>query len=501
VVLALAGGALGLLLGWWTIKPLLALLPGGQVGQLIRASLPKIEIDGMVLLYTFGVSLLAGMIFGLSPALQAMRTDLHEPLKEGTNKSTGGRRGVIARGLLVVSEVALALFLITIAALFLKSFAGLTHKDPGFRSDHLLTFKLSLPESRYGSPEALDLISRQVAERMRTIPGVQTAAVASSVPLELGPDLPFAIDGKWPGGDSQEGVGNAQYRATTGEYFESLRIPLVRGRFLTDRDRNGSEPVAVVNEAAVKQIWKDTEPMGSTIRIGMPYVPELSDGVSRRIVGIVKDVRETGLDEDAPPIVYVPIGQVSKPMTALFVRMLPLTAILQTTGAPTGVVAAARREIRAIDPQQPITDIKPMARIVEESTGVARFTTVFLGSLALLALALAAVGIYGVLSYLVGQRTREIGVRMALGASAWNVLRMVVRQGMTAVGIGLVVGLGGAFAMARVLRSLLVDVSAHDPLAFVLAPVLLSLVALFASTIPARRASTLDPVLALRRDA
>jgi putative ABC transport system permease protein len=500
VLLAVAGGLLGLLLGWWTIKPLLALIPGGQVGQVIRASLPAIRIDGMVLLYTFGVSLLSGVLFGLSPALQAMRVDLHEPLKEGTNKSTGGRKGLLLRGLLVVSEVALALFLITIAALFLRSFAGMTHKDPGFRADHVLTMKLTLPEARFGRPETLGLLARRMSERLRQVPGVEAAAVASSVPLELGPDLPFAIEGKWPGGDSEEGVGEAQYRATTGGYFESLRIPLARGRFLDDRDQSNSEPVAVINEAAAKEIWKGTDPIGTTIRVGMPYTPDLADGVSRRIVGIVKDVRETGLDEDAPPILYVPMGQVSKPIAALLVRMLPSTVVLRTAGAPTAVAAAARKAVWEVDASLPITDVKSMETIVDDSMGLFRFTSVFLGALALLALVLAAVGIYGVLSYLVGQRTREIGVRMALGATAANVLRMVVRQGMLAVGIGVTAGLAGAFFAARLLRSMLVGVSTHDPLTFLLAPVVLSLVALIASSIPARRASLLDPVLALRRE-
>jgi putative ABC transport system permease protein len=501
VLLALVGGALGLLLGWATIKPLLALIPGGQVGQIIRASLPPIRIDGMVLLFTFGVSLVAGVLFGLAPALQAVRVNLHEPLKEGTNKSTGGRKGLIARRFLVMSEVALALVLITGAALLLKSFAGLTDRELGFRPDHVLTLKVSLPEARYGKPEALEQLSRQLAERLRAIPGVRAAAVASSVPLELGPDLPFAIEGKWPGGTSQEGIGDAQYRASTGGYFESLRIPLSRGRFLTDRDQKSSEPVAVINETAARQFWKKgEEALGSRIRVGVLMSADLIDPQPRRIVGIVKDVREVGLDEDAPPIIYVPIGQITPGFTAMLVRLLPTTVAVRTDGSPAALTAAVSKEIWAVDPQLPITDVKTMEQIVQTSVGSFRFLMVLMGSLAALALLLAAVGIYGVLSYLVSQRSREIGVRMALGASAWNVLKMVVGQGMLSVAIGLAAGLGLALLAARILRSQLVGVSAHDPVTFILASLVLSLVALIASSIPARRASLLDPVLALRRD-
>ena len=499
VLLALAGGALGLLFGWWTIKPLLSLIPGGQVGQIIRASLPPITIDGTVLLFTFGVSLVAGVLFGLAPALQAVRVNLHEPLKEGTNKSTGGRKGLLARRFLVMSEVALALVLITAAALLLKSFAGLTNVEPGFRADHVLTMKVSLPESRYGKPEALDRFSREVAERLRGLPGVRAAAVASSVPLELGPDLPFAVEGKWPGGQSTEGVDDAQFRASTGGYFETLRIPLARGRYLTDRDTSNSEPVAVINETAAK-LWKGADPLTSRIRVGVLMSDDLMDPQPRRIVGIVKDVHENGLDEKVPPILYVPIGQITPGFTAMLVRLLPSTVLVQTEGAPGALAAAVRKEIWAVDAQQPITDVKTMEQIVQTSLGNSRFVMVLMGSLAVLALLLAAVGIYGVLSYLVSQRTREIGVRMALGASAWNVLQMVVGQGMLSVGIGLAAGLGMALLAAKALRSLLVGVSAYDPATFVLASLVLSLVALVASTIPARRASLLDPVLALRRD-
>jgi putative ABC transport system permease protein len=499
VLLALAGGVLGLFLAWGTLKPLLALSPLGQAGLTAQALLPHIGIDGPVLAFTFGVSLLAGILFGLVPALQATRVNLYEPLKEGTTKSTGGRKMRLARYLLVVSEVALALMLITSAVLLLKSFAGLTNREPGFRPDHVLSLKISLPEARYGTPAALDQLSRRMAEQVRGLPGVRSAAMATSLPLELGPDLGFVIEGKWAGGDSKEGLGNAQYRASTGGYFETLRIPLARGRYLTDRDTSSAEPVAVINETAARLFWKGEDPLRSRIRVGVP-IAELADLQPRRIVGIVKDVHETGLDDNAPPVIYVPIGQMPAAFTALLVRMLPASVIVQTEGAPTALTTAVRQGIWAVDPQQPISDVVTMDEIVTRSVGSARFTMVLMGALALLALVLAAVGIYGVLSYLVNQRTREIGVRMALGASSGRVMQMVVGQGMVSVGIGVAAGIGGAFLLTRFLRSLLVGVSAHDPLTFILAPLVLATVALVASAIPARRASLLDPVLALRRD-
>jgi putative ABC transport system permease protein len=499
VLLALAGGVLGLFLGWGTLKPLLALSPLGQAGPDAQALLPHIGIDGPVLAFTFGVSLLAGILFGLVPALQATRVNLYEPLKEGTNKSTGGRKMRLARYLLVVSEVALALMLITSAVLLLKSFAGLTNREPGFRPDHVLSLKLSLPEARYGTPAALDQLSRRVAEQVRALPGVRSAAVATSLPLELGPDLGFVIEGKWAGGDSKEGLGNAQYRASTGGYFETLRIPLARGRYLGDRDTSSTEPVAVINETAARLYWKGADPLGSRIRVGAP-VADFADLQPRRIVGVVKDVRESGLDDIAPPVIYVPIGQMPASFTALLVRMLPSSVIVQTEGAPTALTAAVRQGIWAVDPQQPISGVATMEEIVARSVGSARFTMVLMGALALLALILAAVGIYGVLSYLVNQRTREIGVRMALGATSGRVMKMVVGQGMVSVAIGVAAGLGGAYFFTRLLHSLLVGVGDHDPLTFLLAPAVLATVALVASCIPARRASLLDPVLALRRD-
>lgn len=496
LLLAFAGGVLGVLVGAWTIKPLLALSPATQ--QLGGTALPEIGIDGTVLLFAFAVSLLSGLLFGLAPALQAARPNLNDPLKEDSARSTGGRTGRIARVALVTGEVALALLVVTSAALLARSFSGIISTDPGFQPAGVMTLKLSLPEARYGTPEAIEQLSRQVRERVASLPGVRAAAVATTLPLEGGPDLPFAIEGKYTGGE--EGVGEAQFRSSTAGYFEALGLGLVQGRFLDDRDGASSEPVALINEAAVRQFWPEGGALGARITMGKPFVPELADAQPRRIVGIVKDVREVGLDEDVPPIVYIPIGQLNPQMALLFVRLLPASLVVSTERNASGLLKGMQREIWAVDPQLPITGVASMEEIVARSVGGHRFNMVLMSGLAFLALVLAGLGIYGVLSYLVSQRTREIGVRMALGATAGQVLGLILRQGLVAVGAGVAIGLGLVIAGTRVLRSLLVGVSATDPLTFVMAAAALTTVALIATSIPAQRASALDPLRALRKE-
>lgn len=498
LLLALAGGALGLLVGAWTIKPLLALSPVAQGGLFGASALPEIGIDLNVLLFAFGVSLLSGLLFGLAPALQAARPDLNDPLKQDTARSTGGRTGRIVRIALVTGEVALALLVVTSAALLARSFSGIMSNEPGFKPEGVMTLKLSLPEARYGNPMALEQLSRQVRERVESLPGVTSAAVATSLPLEGGPDLPFAIEGKFTGGE--EGVGQAQFRSSTAGYFETLGLRLSQGRFLTEQDGANSEPVALINEAAVREYWPEGGALGARITLGKPFVPELADAQPRRIVGIVKDVREVGLDREAPPIVYIPIGQLNPQLATLFVRLLPAALVVRTERNASGLLKGIQREIWAVDPQLPVTNVMTMEEIVARSVGGHRFNMVLMGGLAFLALVLAGLGIYGVLSYLVSQRTREIGVRMALGATAGQVLGLILGQGLAAVGAGVAIGLGLVIAGTRLLRSLLVGVSATDPLTFVMAALALTAVAVVATSIPAQRASALNPLQALRKD-
>jgi predicted permease len=501
LLLSLAGGLLGLVAGTWFLKPLLALSPP----EIER--LTPIGIDATVLAFAFGLSLLAGLLFGLAPAIQAGRVNLNEPLKEGSTRSTGGVRGNLMRRVLVISEVALALVPLTGAVLLVKSFSGVVRTAPGFEPKNVLTMKLSLPEGRYAQPERMESLSRSLVEKVESLPGVKSASLAISLPLEGGPDLPFTIEGKYAGGTSENtpGIGFAQYRANTPGYFEGLQIPLVRGRGFTDRDSGNNAPlVALINETAAKQYWPGENPVGKRITVGQPFLPEMADPLPREIVGIVRDVKEAGLDEDAPPIVYVPLAQAPASILTLIVRLIPVSLVVKTEREVPGLAAAVQKEVWAVDPQQPVNDVRMMEEVVSRSLGRQRFAAMLLGGLALLALLLAGVGIYGVLSYLVTQRTREIGVRMALGASARNVLSMVVRQGFVSVLIGVAAGVLGAWALARILGSqianLLAGGSATDPVTFVVAPAVLAAVALLASVIPAHRASQMDPLLALRRD-
>jgi putative ABC transport system permease protein len=497
LLVALAGGAAGLLVGKGVLPLLLALSPT-QIDPLA-----PIGIDGTVLLFTAGLSLLSGLLFGLAPALGAARSDPHAPLQEESGRATGGRAGVRTRRLLVVAEVALALVLLTAASLLVKSFSGLLRTQPGFTPEGVLTVKLSLPAGRYGTPAALDRFDRQALERAAALPGVTAAAVATTLPLEPGPDLPFIIEGRYRGKGSDEGVGEAQYRAITPDFFATLRIPLVAGRAFTTADGTGAPGVAIVNQAAVRRFWPRGGALGARITVGPPALPEIGDRAPRTIVGVVEDVREVGLDEAAPEIVYVPVAQMSPPLAEKLVSLLPLSLLVRTADAgktPPGLAGGLAQAVWAVDPEQPVTDVRRMDEVVARSLGLPRFGALLLGALALVALLLSAVGIYGVLSYLVEQRTREIGVRMALGATGGAVQRLVVGQGLGAVLSGVALGLGGALALTRLLASLLVGVSARDPLTFVLAPAVLTAVALVASSLPAHRASRLDPLAALRRE-
>jgi predicted permease len=495
-LLALAGGAAGLLLGAAAIRPLLAFNPV-EIDRLAR-----VGIDGRVLAFTLLVSLASGLLFGLAPALSPARSDLHEPLKEGGARTAGSARGQWLRRGLVMSEVALALVLIAGATLLVRSFVLMLQKPPGFETDHVLTLKLSLPAVKYGNAGAAERFTTQVVERLEALPGVRAAAVATTLPLERGPDLGFKIPGRTSGGDDGRGTYGADFRVLTPDFFQVLRIPVLRGRGFTAGDRVGAPLVAVINQKLARRCWPNQDPIGQRISIAddSPSSGDLGDRGPRTIVGIVADTRDEGLDQEPPDLLYVPLAQLKDPLVAMFFKLIPVSVAVRTAGASPDLAAAISKQIWAVDPGQPITDVKTMAEVRATSLGSRRFTTTLLGLMALLAVTLAAVGIYGVLSYLVQQRTREIGVRLALGATTAQVLGLVLRQGLGAVLAGLALGTGGAFALTRLMKGLLVGVTAADPLTFVLTPALLAAIALLACSIPARRASLLDPLVALRQE-
>ncbi len=490
-LLGLAGGGAGLLVAYWTIPALVALGPGAIRGM-------DVPIDGTVLAFTAALSLVTGLLFGLVPAVQAARPDLAGAINEGSTRSTSGAGGARTRHLLVMSEVALAIVLLVGASLLIRSFVGLRGIDPGFRTADVLTMKLSLPEAKYGEMPALDRFAEAVVEHAEQVPGVNAAALTVTLPMQGGPDLPFTIEGRYTRGGNGEGAGGAQYRPVTRRFFDVLGIPLLRGRGFAESDRAGAPLVAVINETAARKYWKDADPIGQHIWLGQPIAPELADASPREIVGVVRDVREQGLDAAPPAIVYVPLGQMAPPIGRMIVRLLPANVVVRAGVEPASVTAAVERAIWAVDPDQPITNVLRMDEVVSRSLGSREFNMLLVGALAFVALVLAAVGIYGVLSYLVQQRTREIGVRLALGATSGRVLGLVLRQGLTTVAAGVALGLAGAFGLTRLLRSLVYGVSVRDPLAFAAAPLLLLAVALLSIWLPARRAARVDPIVALR---
>jgi predicted permease len=494
LLLALLGGLAGLALGAACVRPLVAISPI-QIDRLA-----EVGIDGRVLAFTLVVSLAAGLLSGLAPALQAARSNLNAPLKEGSNRSVGSVGSRWVRRVLVVSEVALALVLISAASLLVHSFVNLMEKAPGFESSGVLTMKLSLPPARYNSTGSIERFGHQVVERLEALPGVQGATLMSSLPFEGGPDLTFTIVGRPTGGDDGQGGFDADYHGITADYFKTLRIPLLRGRVFSDADRVGAPLVALVNAETARRAWPNQDPIGQHIIVGAVGTGDLSDRGIRTIVGVVASTHDQGVDRETPMILYVPLAQMPESLMGMLTRLLPLNVALRTAAPSAALTAAAEKQIWAVDPSQPISDVRTLEEIRGRSLGARRFTTTLLGLMALLALALAAVGIYGVLSYLVSQRTREIGVRMALGASSTNVLRLVIRQGMGAVLVGIAIGLAGALALPHALGSLLVGFTWREPFVFILTPVALATIAVLASAIPALRASQLDPLVALRQE-
>lgn len=490
-LLSLAGGVAGLLLGYWGLKLLLAFTPS----EIPRLSdlMTRSGLDLRVLGFTLLLSLLTGLIFGLAPALQISRPDLNSTLRESSGRSTGSVRHQRARGLLVAVETALSLVLLIGAGLLIRSALAMRAVDPGFQAARVLVFKTALTGARYEKTEAVAQFSRQLVQRLESLPGVVAAAPTIAIPTELGPDLPFDVVGR------KDSDGDEQYRNVGPGFFKAMGIPLLRGRTFTDTDTADSARVVIINEAFARKIWPKQDPMGQQLLIGKGGGPALEEP-PRQVVGIVTNVREAGLNTDPPPIMYVPQAQTPEAFTALVAKVLPLTWVMRTQTDPLTYAAAVRREVMQVNPLQAAFEFKSLSQVLEKSTATHRFILVLLGIFAGTALLLAAIGIYGVMAYSVEQRTHEIGIRVALGAANGDVVGMVVRQGMLLAGCGLVAGLGVAFGVTHVLKALLYGVGATDPLTFAAVPVALALVALLATWVPARRAARVDPIIALRTE-
>ena len=485
LLLALAGGVLGLLLAYWGVRSVVALDPG----QLPRAD--EIGIDAPVMAFTLFVSVVTGLLFGLVPAMHASAVDLHGMLKEGGRGSAGDRGGQGLRRTLVVAEVALALTLLTGAGLLVKSFARLQGVDPGFDPGHLLTFNLSLPAARYPADSQQTAFFDQVLPAIAAVPGVRAAGATSVMPFGGSwSTASFEIEGYQPPPKSPGPWGDV--RIVSPAFFETLRIPLRKGRFLGEEDRAGGRRVAVIDEEFVRRYWPNQDPLGKRFTFGPP--PGAADTTAREwieVVGVIGHTKHEGLDAEARLQLYMPYRQ----------RPLPfLTVAARTTGDPTTYANQIRRAVQSVDPDQPIANVRTMDELIAQSVGQRRLSMLLLSLFSGIALVLASVGIYGLMSYSVAQRSRELGVRIALGAARSDVLRLVLRQGMSLALMGIVIGVGAAFALTRLIESQLYGVRATDPATFVGVAALLAVTALAANLVPALRATRVDPAVVLREE-
>ena len=485
LLLALAGGVLGLLLAYWGVRA----RRGAQPGELPRAD--EIGIDAPVMAFTLFVSLVTGLLFGLAPAMQPSATDLHGMLKEGGRGSAGDRGGQGLRRTLVVAEVALALTLLTGAGLLVKSFVRLQGVDPGFDPEHLLTFNLSLPAARYPADSQQSAFFDQVLPAIAAVPGVRAAGATSVMPFGGSwSTASFEIEGYQPPPKTQGPWGDI--RIVSPGFFETLRIPLRKGRFLGEEDRAGGRRVAVIDEEFVRRYWPNQDPLGKRFTFGpRPAPPTRPRGSGSRSWGSWDTPSTKG---------SMPRPGCSSTCPTASGRLPSLTVAVRTAGDPNAYANQMRRAVQSVDPDQPIANVRTMDELIAQSVGQRRLSMLLLSLFSGIALVLASVGIYGLMSYSVAQRSRELGVRIALGAARSDVLRLVLRQGMSLALTGIVIGVGAAFALTRLIESQLYGVRATDPATFVGVAALLGVTALAANLVPALRATRVDPAVVLREE-
>jgi putative ABC transport system permease protein len=493
LLLSLAGGVLGLGLGYVGVRALLAINPSDipRVGE----QGASVALDWRVLVFTLLASILTGILFGLLPALSTSRSDINSTLRESGARSGTGLRHNKARAVLVITEMALALVLLVGAALLIRTFGALRGVNPGFDARNVLLMEMSLNGGRFEKATGVDQLEREGRRRIESLPGVTAAAITCCVPLEGGFGLPFTIEGRPLTNGPYHG--GATWLTMSPHYFDVFRIPLVSGRVFTDQDNGAAERVVVINQALAKEYWPKGDALGARISIGKGVGPEF-DEPPRQIVGIVADVREGALSRPPDQIMYVPFAQVNDGVIALNNRIVPVTWAVRTKLQPFSLSADVQRELREASGGLPVAHVRSMQQVVGESTARNDFYMTLLTIFAGVALLLAAIGVYGLMAYSVQQRTQEIGVRMALGASPQQVRRMVVTQGMQLALVGVVIGVGSALGLTRLMSSLLYGVKPWDPATILLVAVLLSGVTLLATYLPARRASRVDPMVALR---
>ena len=476
-LLALAGSFTGLLVALWGVPALLTFTPR----KLPR--LQEIGLDHQAVLFAVLASIITSLLFGIVPAWRATRLDVNEAIKSASTRSSAGKLDSRVRGLLVVSEVALSIVLLIGAALLIESFIKLRAVSLGFDPNHVTTAQASLTSQRYRTTAQVWAFEQQVLDRLSALPGVVAAATASNVPLERGLRMGIAIES---GGERV--VRTVWVRAVSPQYFRTLKIPIASGREFGDADTQTSAPVVIVNDTLARRFWPDRDAVGEHVS---------RQNTALQIVGVAGDVREMALDQAVEPTIYIPTTQMPDGLMVAMNRWFLTSWIVRTAG-PIDLSSALQQAMKEADPQMPLANVRPMTQVISASVASQEFILLLMGVFAGLALVLTAVGIYGLLSYQVSQRTNEIGIRMALGAGVGDVLKLVLGQGLRLTLIGVAIGVGTAYGMTRLIAHLLFGVSATDPVIFVAVALLLTGVALGACFVPARRATKIDPMVALR---
>jgi putative ABC transport system permease protein len=473
-LLALLGGGIGLLIGSWGIQGLVAIDPD----MLPRAA---VDLDTRVLLFTIGASLFTGIVFGLAPALQLSHVDLNTALKEGGRSGSEGARAGRARSVFVVVQVALSLVVLVGSALLIKSFYKLLQVDPGFRSANLLTFEYRLPHNKYPARDAQRQFHNDVVARLQEVPGVRSAALIRGLPFSgNGQTVRIQLPDRDTPPKGQEPI--VLWNTATANYFDTIGISLIKGRFFDSGDRLNTPAALIINQTTARRFWPDQDPLGKTIKL-------VEDGTIGTVVGVVGDAKQFYLSEQQQPQVYDCYDQ----FPGFFA-----TAVVRTEAEPMSLAQAAREAVWKVDRDQPMWKVRSVDFLLARNVADKRFLVMLMGIFGALALTITAIGLYGVVSYTVGRRTQEIGIRMALGAGGRDILAMILRQGMRMVSLGIVIGLGASYGLTRLMTSLLYGTSATDPIAFTAIALILAGVTLLACFIPARRATKVDPMVALR---
>jgi putative ABC transport system permease protein len=476
LLLSVIGGVLGIALAWWLMNVL------GKIAFPFLPRSQEIGIDSRVLLFTLGVSILTSLVFGLIPSLQAGKTDVQETLKEGGNTMSSGIIGGWLRPILVVVEVAAAVVLLIGAGLMIRSVMRIREVQPGLQPQNLLTAKVSLPREKYKDTESANRFYEQVLERVNHLPGIESAALVSHLPIEeMGTNANVTVEGKtYPPNESPL----VEFRAVSDNYFQTTNIPLLRGRLFSKQEGDENQPVIVINEAMAKQIWPNEDPIGK--RIG--------DDGKLTVIGVVGNVKNYGLLRPPAPELYAPYT-----LKTFWADMRwNMRLLVRSTLDNSDIAAALRREVQAVDPGQPIYAVQTMNLVIENTVRDKSLNTTLLSVFAGVSLLLAVIGVYGVMSYTVAQHTREIGIRMALGAQPRSILKLIVGRGLVLVSVGAVIGVFASFGLTRFIENMLFGVTPTDPLTFVMIVALLGLVALLACLIPGQRAMRVDPIVVLR---